>query len=101
MFWVCTPCDARVGCHPGTVTPLGTPADAELRAARNAAHAAFDPLWDSGELTRTRAYAWLAERMGMRKEDVHIGHFDLAQCQRVVDECSQFGACPPSGQGGK
>jgi hypothetical protein len=90
MFWRCEPCKAWVGCHPGTITPLGTLANAELRHMRNRAHEAFDPIWDSGQLARTQAYHWLANRMGMRKEDVRIGQFNLAQCQRVIDECSQF-----------
>ena len=47
MTWVCErypSCGAYVGCHPGTTTPLGRLADKKLRAAKKAAHAAFDPL---------------------------------------------------------
>lgn len=40
----CVPGWAYVGCHKGTTVPLGRLADAELRAAKRAAHAAFDPL---------------------------------------------------------
>jgi hypothetical protein len=43
--WACLPCDAWVGCHPGTEKALGGVANAELRVAKQAAHAAFDPLW--------------------------------------------------------
>lgn len=46
-FWRCRPCTAYVGCHKpnagygdGT-RPLGRLANAELRAAKSAAHAAF------------------------------------------------------------
>lgn len=32
-FYWCKPCDAYVGCHPGTANPLGRLANAELRRA--------------------------------------------------------------------
>lgn len=41
--WACLPCAAWVGCHKGTTQPLGRLANAELRKAKMAAHAAFDP----------------------------------------------------------
>ena len=44
-FWRCEPCNAYVGCHPGTKNPLGTLANQELRAWRLQAHHAFDPIW--------------------------------------------------------
>jgi zinc-finger-containing domain len=100
MFWACKPRKAWVGCHPGTVTPLGNLADADLRAARAKAHEAFDPLWDGGLMTRTQAYIWLANRIGLRREDVHIGRFNAEQCQRVIDECSNFGEGESNGNTG-
>lgn len=85
-FWACPPCDAYVGCHDGTDKPLGRLADRELRRAKMAAHAAFDPLWrgQSGKV-RKAAYRWLAERLGIHPADCHIGMFNVAQCWRVVD----------------
>jgi hypothetical protein len=92
-FWRCYPCRAYVGCHPGTERPLGTPARANLRAARNRAHASFDPLWKSlkKKNARKRAYKWLAEQMGIENvgRDCHIGLFDQAQCAQVVEICEQ------------
>lgn len=92
-FWQCEPCDAYVGCHKagngfgdGT-RPMGTLANAELRAARNRAHAAFDPLWRSGEMGRRKAYAWLGDQLGLPVKRVHIAEFDLATCSRVVSVC--------------
>lgn len=82
-FYRCAPCDAYVGCHPGTETPLGRVANAELRAAKMAAHAAFDPLWRTKKLSRSQAYTQLAERMGLPKEDCHIGMFTMVQCEQV------------------
>ena len=87
QFYACMPCHAWVGCHPGTITPLGRIADAELRAAKSAAHAAFDPIWQSGKLTRHQAYRWLAWRLGIPVEHSHIGMFDVDTCRRTVIEC--------------
>lgn len=51
-FYRSVPCDARVGCHPGTKAPLGRLATRRVRVARQRAHAAFDPLWKQGRMTR-------------------------------------------------
>lgn len=83
-FYVCTPCDARVGCHPGTTNALGRLANAELRAAKQSAHAAFDPLWRSGPLKRKDAYYRLSKALGIPFGDCHIGMFDVETCRRVV-----------------
>lgn len=83
-FYLCAPCGAYVGCHPGTTTPLGTPANAELRAARQRAHGVFDPLWKSGVKSRTEAYKVLAAQLGIPVGSAHIGMFNLEQCERVV-----------------
>jgi len=90
-FWVCWRCDARVGTHPtddahgqdGTV-PLGVLANKELRERRVEAHNAFDILWKKGKLSRAAAYAFLASRLGISKEDCHIGLFDEKMCDKVL-----------------
>ena len=86
-FWNCTPCKAFVGCHPNTDKPLGRLANAELRRAKMAAHAAFDPRWREGQIKRASAYKWLAESLGIARKDCHIGMFDVDMCKRVVDVC--------------
>lgn len=91
-FFLCRPCDAWVGCHPGTTTALGRTAKADLRRAKSEAHAAFDPLWQSDALrngtskgfARRAAYDWLASALGMTREDCHIGMMDVATCYRVI-----------------
>lgn len=83
--WLCRDCNAYVGCHGRSDKPLGRLANAELRRWKMAAHAAFDPLWKRGLLRRNAAYAWLAEQMGLPVEKTHIGMFDVAQCQRVIE----------------
>lgn len=77
-------CDARVGCHPGTVTPLGTLANKELRRWRSRAHNRFDSLWKSGFLSRKAAYRWLSEELGLPPSQTHIGMFNKQQCQNVI-----------------
>ena len=89
-FWRCDPCGAYVGCHPvgpghdGT-RPLGRLANAELRRAKQAAHAAFDPIWKNREMSRANAYRWLANRLAIPSADCHIGVFDIPQCKAVVE----------------
>lgn len=87
-FYQCAPCDAYVGTHRNSGKPLGRLADARLRKMKRMAHAAFDPLWKEGRFkSRTVAYAWLSERMGLPKEETHIGMFDIDQCKRVIEVC--------------
>lgn len=88
-FHRCDPCDAHVGCHPGTTNPLGRLANASLRRAKRAAHKAFDPLWQEGGMSRTQAYAWLSRTLGIAGKDCHVGMFDEATCARVVEACAQ------------
>ena len=100
-FWNCEPCSAFVGCHKagsyrfedgkkivhkGT-EPMGRLADAELRRAKIAAHAAFDPLWKASGKGRRFAYTWLAARLGLPVDRTHIGEFDAATCRKVVGLC--------------
>lgn len=88
MIYLCRKCDAYVGVHKGTDNPLGRLANKELRYWKMAAHAAFDPLWQSGRMKRNDAYAWLAEQMGLMPEGTHIGMFDVAQCKTVIKICN-------------
>ena len=80
----CGGCGAYVGMHPFTAIPLGTLADAPTRQARSRAKDAFNPLWQSGQMTRSEAYAWLAARLGIATAACHIGWFDAETCQRVI-----------------
>ncbi len=90
VAWVCSrfpECDAYVGCHKGSDRPLGRLANKTLRRRKNEAHAAFDPLWKSGQMSRNEAYHWLAGRLGIPKEECHIGMFDERRCELVVQVC--------------
>jgi hypothetical protein len=93
--WVCPPCGAWVGCHPGTTKALGGLANAELRGWKMQAHAAFDPLWAakmrrdgcSKGRARRAGYAWLAAQMGLPVERTHIGYMNVEECKKVVEVC--------------
>ncbi len=95
--WTCVPCQAWVGCHPGTERPHGGLANAEHRAAKMAAHAAFDPLWKkkmardacSKSSARRAGYRWLSEQLGIPFEKTHIGYMSLDECRKVVEVCNQ------------
>lgn len=89
-FYQCSPCDAYVGCHPGTTKSFGRLANLPLRMARSKAHAAFDPFWKTDLMTRKGAYTWLAEQLGIKVNDCHIGAFDIVMCLRVEQECELF-----------
>lgn len=88
-YWLCRPCSAWVGTHRNSSThaPLGRLANAELRTAKMLAHANFDLLWKSGASSRSDAYAWLADAMGMPRGKCHIGWMDVEQCRKVARLC--------------
>lgn len=99
MVWLCTPCDAWVGCHKNSKNhkPLGRLANKELRHWKVRAHAAFDPLWkrkmmagSSKGKARNAGYKWLAKRMGIKERDCHIGMFDVEQCRQAVKICGPY-----------
>lgn len=80
-------CDAFIGTHKGTDKPLGRLANAKLRKLKKEAHSTFDLLWKSGRMTRTEAYQWLSKQLKIPFKITHIGYFDEAQCQKVIEVC--------------
>lgn len=58
--------------------------DQAMRDLKHAAHDAFDALWRSCAMSRSDAYHWLQEVMGVAKDQAHIQHFTADQCERVV-----------------
>jgi hypothetical protein len=82
-FWVCWGCDAWVGCHRNSDHALGPLAKEDLRAARSAAHRAFDPVWQSGRMERSQAYDWLAQALEIPRARCHIGMLQMDECLRV------------------
>jgi hypothetical protein len=51
------------------------------------AHEAFDQMRVATGLNRGRAYKWLREKMGMTREECHMGKFDIPTCERVISIC--------------
>ena len=84
-YW-CKPCDAYVGCHKGTETPMGRLANRELRKWKMRAHAAFDMIWKCRYMRRYNAYAWLAEELNIEllqaKMYVFVGFNVLNQVEK-------------------
>lgn len=104
FFWVCTPCNARVGCHKkdnvcdgvksdGTL-PLGTAANQELRNARMAIHNEIDGLWKSAKRrgrARKELYTVLTNYGKIHgfveeKEQYHTGNLTLQQCKLLLEK---------------
>lgn len=86
-FYRCEPCSARVGCHPGTTTPMGSLASKELRYQRSLAHLALDALWKRNYMTRQEAYLWLAQEFGA---STHIGQSDEATCRKIRQLANEY-----------
>ena len=93
-FYECRPCAAYVGCHPGSTTPLGRLANAELRRWKQRVHAAFDPHWRRAKdpkHARTMAYARLAREMGIPPSECHTGIFDVERCRAALAVIQKWG----------
>jgi hypothetical protein len=88
-YWLCSACGAYVGCHGDTDKPLGRLADAQLRALKIKAHIALDRLWKNGHMSRTYAYLWLAEQLGIAECECHIGMFSTQRCKDVITLCNE------------
>lgn len=86
-IYQCQNCNARVGCHRGTIRPLGKVANEVLRLKRVETHQVFDAFWSQRNMSRTAAYKWLAEKMDLPAGHVHIGGFEMDQCQSVIELC--------------
>lgn len=89
QIWRCKPCEAYVGCYGGSDKPMGRLANEMLREMKMAAHKIFDRKWKVGHMTRSEAYAWLSEKLGVPIEKCHIGMFDVDDCKRVVAACKR------------
>lgn len=82
-LYLCRACDAYVGLHPDTDIPLGKLADRELREARKESKGVFQSLSARQGWSRTEAYKWLADRMGIPVGECHFGWFDLERCEQA------------------
>ena len=86
--YLCENCGAYVGMHPHTNLPLGTVANKSQRKARSFVKRLFNDLWVNSpnrREARTKAYAWLASKMGLTEAECHFGLFDEDLCDRASD----------------
>lgn len=115
LFYGCSrypECRSTHGAH-SDGRPLGVPGDAETRAARIKAHESFDRLWRGAaqmypdlpetptekvaairrleNVARSRAYAWLADRLRLPVAECHIGKMDATTCELVEALCRTVG----------
>jgi len=96
MIYFCEPCDAYVGVHKGTITPLGILAKKDLRFLRVQAHFLFDKLWRkkmkkdkcSQGQARKCGYLWLAKMLDISPKDCHIAYFDDDICNKAIKICN-------------
>lgn len=65
--------------------------DAETHQARAYAHKVFDSLWQSGLVGRSRAYALLAQELGIRPDACHMKLMDKETAWRVPEAAHRIG----------
>lgn len=54
-------------------------------------HFYFDKLWREAKiLTREECYRWLAEQLGVSKENAHFSRLDAVQCAEAISLCQQL-----------
>lgn len=82
MVYLCKLCDAYVGCHQNTKSPLGTMANRPLRKNRIMAHSEIDPLWKSGKRKRNEVYQKLSKHFG---HEIHVGESDFKKCNQIIE----------------
>ena len=90
-FWGCSRwphCNGIHGAHPDG-RPLGIPGNQATKEARIRAHAIFDKLWKGTTTSRTSAYRWLEFELGLQPGTAHIGAFDIAMCEKVIEVCKR------------
>lgn len=89
-MYICLGCNAYVGLHPFTNIPLGTLANAQLRKFRNECKDAFNQIWRDKHMTRSEAYAWLADQMGIDVGVCHFGWFEREECLKAEVLCRDY-----------
>lgn len=97
LYWGCVDfprCQATHGAHQRTGMPLGTPGDRLTRGARKAAHQFFDPMWQSGQMSRVAAYEWMRRVLGVPRERAHISRLTQAECETLIEICKAMGLGP-------
>ena len=80
----CTQCGAYVGTHINNPKkPLGILANENMRELRKMCHAVFDKRWNTAK-ERSKAYADLADKLGIKVEDCHFAMFDEEMLRKAL-----------------
>lgn len=97
-IYYCTRCHAYVGTHkPRPREALGILANPEMRALKSQCHTLFDPLWKCKPTQkecfkeRKAAYRWLAEKMGIPRQECHFGYFNMDRLQQAYQILKEVG----------
>jgi hypothetical protein len=88
--YACRRCDASVGTYGRSKKPMGPLASAELRQVRMRAHSVFDLMWQKGDMTRSAAYQWLAQKLKIPPAQAHIGMFSAEQAEEATLHAIRF-----------
>lgn len=77
-------CDGTHGAH-ADGAPKGFPANKATRKARIRAHMIFDQVWKR-RLVRSRsaAYNWMRQELGLPRSQAHIAMFSISQCEALI-----------------
>lgn len=93
MLYVCKnypACDTYIRTIPGTMQPLGTMANAELRQLRRETHEVFDQLYLRHLMTKDAAYDWMAFWLSCQRSNAHIAMLDTFACKLVAQKSKEF-----------
>lgn len=86
----CPHCHSYVGMHPGTNIPLGTLADKPTRDARTRIKPLFNKLWKEDGMTRSQAYQWLSDQLGIPAAACHFGLFSKEMCGKAEEALKAY-----------
>lgn len=89
MAYVCAnypQCDSYVMACAGTLKPMGSLAGPKLRKLRRQAHLSFNKLYETGLMSKRKAYEWLSYITQSPMSHAHIGHLGDYYCGVVIRE---------------
>lgn len=91
-YYVCgnfNECQSYIGAYENTYDPMGEMANKELRLLRIHAHLVFDEVWRKGIWTKDEAYAFLADKLSLKKRQTHISQFNIYHCRKTIEISSE------------
>lgn len=77
-------CNAYVGVHKGTLTPMGSLANGDLRHKRIQAHRVLSLLWETDIMSKKQAYRWMQDKFGLTEKQAHIGNYSDYRCDELI-----------------